>query len=31
MGAERVIEHHQWIWRNLISHHPVSVVPSEQI
>jgi nicotinamidase-related amidase len=31
LGAERIIEHHEWVWRNLISHHSVRVVPSEEI
>jgi nicotinamidase-related amidase len=31
LSAERVIEHHHWIWANLIAPHPVRVVPHDEI
>jgi nicotinamidase-related amidase len=29
--AEQVIEHHQWVWANLISPHPVSFARAEEL
>ena len=31
MDAERVIEHHQWIWTNLISLNPVKIAGVAEI
>ena len=31
LGAEGVIDHHHWIWANLISLHPVDVVREAEI
>jgi nicotinamidase-related amidase len=31
LSAERVIEHHHWVWRNLIAPQVVQVVPHDEI
>ncbi|MBY0401008.1 isochorismatase family protein [Myxococcota bacterium] len=31
LGARQVIEHHHWIWANLIAEHAVRIVPAAQI
>jgi nicotinamidase-related amidase len=31
LDAPTVIRHHNWIWANLITRHPVRVAPTEQL
>src|SRR5262245_9514119 len=31
LSADRVIDHHQWVWANLISPHPVSIVREAEV
>ena len=31
LSAEQVITHHHWVWANLLSPHPVSIVPEPEI
>ena len=31
LTADRVIEHHQWVWANLIAPHPVSIVREAEV
>ncbi len=31
LDAERIIEHHHWIWQNLFAQHPVSLAREARI
>ena len=31
LSADRVIDHHQWVWANLIAPHPVTIVREAEI
>ena len=31
LSAEKVIEHHQWVWANLLAKHAVSVVRASDV
>ena len=31
LSAERVIDHHHWVWTNLIAPHPVSIVREAEV
>ena len=31
LSAEKVIEHHHWVWANLIAPHTVRVVPHDEV
>jgi len=31
LSADRVIDHHQWVWANLIAPHPVSIVREAEV
>jgi len=31
LSAERVIDHHHWIWANLLALHPVSIVREAEV
>lgn len=31
LSADRVIEHHHWIWRNVISRYPVEIIRAAEI
>jgi len=31
LSAEQVINHHHWVWANLLAAHPVSIVPEAEV
>lgn len=31
LSAEQVINHHHWVWANLLAPHPVSIVPEGEV